>query len=306
MSTRCERSSCDGFEAFVLTSDELSVAVVPSLGGRIVSLRHRRGGREWMWRPPGGRLFRNHSGDSFGNSTLTGADECFPTVPACSIDGRELPDHGELWPLAWEVERADETLALSVQAPGSPFRFSRTLGIERHDLVLDYRLRNESDANQPWLWAFHPLLSREQDDVLELATPGVRVDSALGGNHASLGDRWAWPEPFAGCRLDRFDFGEREPSAVKVFSEPLEVGHAVVRNALDGERLEFHFSLSAISCVGLWINRGGWEGYDHFAIEPSTGAPDSLRAAIEWNRYRTLAAGAEETWQLRLRITPPQ
>jgi hypothetical protein len=65
--------------------------VVPALGGKILSLVDRTAGTEWMWTPPDGRgLFRNAIIDPFAQSTLAGADECFPTVAACEWKGRRI------------------------------------------------------------------------------------------------------------------------------------------------------------------------------------------------------------------------
>ena len=43
-----------GFEVYELNNEEVELAVVPELGAKIVSLKNRRTGREWMWHPPDG------------------------------------------------------------------------------------------------------------------------------------------------------------------------------------------------------------------------------------------------------------
>src|SRR5438552_8292589 len=90
-----------GFEVFILSNQEVELAVVPELGARIFSLTDLRTGREWLWHPTGGRkLFRNRVGDSFASSPLIGVDECVPTIALCSWQERDLPDHGEVWAAA--------------------------------------------------------------------------------------------------------------------------------------------------------------------------------------------------------------
>lgn len=46
-------ATLNDFEIHYLESDEVSLGLVPTLGGRIVSLRDRRSGREWLdgWLP---------------------------------------------------------------------------------------------------------------------------------------------------------------------------------------------------------------------------------------------------------------
>src|ERR1700735_5370414 len=87
-----------GFAVYMISNLHLELAVVPELGARIISLKNLRTAREWMWHPESGlKLFRNRLGDDFSQSPLVGADECLPTIAACSWQGRELPDHGEVW-----------------------------------------------------------------------------------------------------------------------------------------------------------------------------------------------------------------
>src|SRR6266581_8029679 len=70
-----------GFEIFILSNQEIELAVVPELGARIISLKDLRTGREWLWHPAGRRkLFRNRTGDNFASSPLVGLDECLPTI----------------------------------------------------------------------------------------------------------------------------------------------------------------------------------------------------------------------------------
>jgi hypothetical protein len=60
-----------------------------------------------------------------------------------------------------------------------------------------------------------------------------------------------------------------------------------------------------VDTVGLWINRGGWHGYHHLAVEPGIGAPDPLDVAVrEWGRYAVAAPHTTVRWAFRLRITP--
>src|SRR5258706_2720611 len=94
-----------GLAVHVLDNAEIALAVVPELGAKIISLKNLRSGREWLWHPPGGvKLFKNLPRDDFSTSPLVGVDECFPTIDPCSWQGRELPDHGEIWSVPWQVD----------------------------------------------------------------------------------------------------------------------------------------------------------------------------------------------------------
>ena len=161
-----------GFEVYVLNTGEVELVVVPELGAKIISLKDLRTGREWMWHPPGGlKLFRNRPGDAFSQSPLAGADECMPTIAPCSWQGRELPDHGEVWNAPWKVDfdaLENGILKTSVRLNISPFDFERTIELRGNEIQINYQLNNYSAAERQFLWAIHPLLRLQAGDQLEL------------------------------------------------------------------------------------------------------------------------------------------
>ncbi|MEI7911343.1 MAG: hypothetical protein WCK77_17050 [Verrucomicrobiota bacterium] len=94
-----------GFTVPVLQNAAVELAVVAELGAKVISLVNRTSGREWLWHPPGAlALFRNRPGDDFATSTITGWDECLPTIAPCEHHGRALPDHGEVWSVPWQLD----------------------------------------------------------------------------------------------------------------------------------------------------------------------------------------------------------
>jgi galactose mutarotase-like enzyme len=289
-------------QALELSTPDLAMQVVPGLGAKILSFVDRSGGSEWMWTPPDGRgLFRNAVTDSFAQSTLAGADECFPTVAACEWKGRRLPDHGELWAVPWQVlAHTSNSLELAVRAPISPFRIKRRIGLAGRTARFDYTVENTGDSAEEFLWAFHPLLNFGLGDYLEIPAKTARIDSQINTPFGSRGAAIALPEPAPAVRLDRMDFGPLGPAAVKYFTDALEEGRAALARPALGRRLVFEFDRAQLNTVGVWINTGGWSGYRHVAIEPTNGAPDSLVIAAAWNRCQRLAPGASLAWSMSL------
>jgi galactose mutarotase-like enzyme len=139
-----------GFEVYTLNNGEIEVSVVPELGAKIISLKNVRTGREWLWHPPEGlKLFRNRSGDDFSKSPLVGIDECLPTIAPCRWQGRELPDHGELWNAPWSIDAAaleEGILKTRVKLLISPFELERTIELHESEIRINYQLNNYSNA----------------------------------------------------------------------------------------------------------------------------------------------------------------
>lgn len=278
-----------GFQIYVLRNQDLEIAIVPELGAKIISLRNLRTNREWMWHPDGGRkLFRNWLGDDFSHSPLVGADECLPTVARCSLRGRPLPDHGEVWSVPWKVD--DEAwekavLKTSVELPVSPFGFERTIEITGKQARLSYCLRNRSPVAERYLWALHPLLAVQPGDQLQMpATTRALLN----------GEPW----------IDAVDSYIPDGGCSKVFASPVVEGSVRIQNSRHGDELTLEWNPAENDTLGLWLTRGGWHGHHHLAVEPTNGANDALEVAATEKRCGTIPALGSRLWSVAVRLGP--
>ena len=276
-----------GFEVYTLSNQEVELAVVPELGARIISLKDLRTGREWLWHPAGGRkLFRNRAGDNFASSPLIGVDECLPTIAPCSWQERDLPDHGEVWAAAWTLDfEAWERglLRTSVSLEISPFDFERTIELQENKVLLSYLLNNRAEEEEHYLWAMHPLVRLQIGDQLELpAATRVLLNGA------------PW--------LDALNPTTPKGDCEKIFAWPVSEGQAAISNPETGDRLEFEWDAEENNTLGLWLNRGGWHGHHHFALEPANGEPDVLTAAAQRKCCGMVAARSSVAWQVCIQV----
>lgn len=276
-----------GFDVYWLNNAAVELAVVPELGAKIISLKNLRTGREWMWHPPGGlKLFRNRRGDDFSQSPLAGADECLPTIAPCRWQGRELPDHGEVWNAPWQTDFEkwnDGILKTSIRLQSSPFRFARTIELHENEIHLGYRLDNVGAQDEFFVWALHPLLKLQPGDHLEMPlTTRALLDGAT------------WVDAVASAVPGQ--------NHAKIFAAPVREGLAAIRNQATGDRLEFAWNPEENTALGLWLTRGGWHGHHHFALEPTNADQDALSLATEQKRCGLVPAANFVTWQVRLRI----
>ncbi|HWD94322.1 MAG TPA: hypothetical protein VG938_18470 [Verrucomicrobiae bacterium] len=276
-----------GFDVYALSNEKVEVAVVPQLGAKIVSVKDRRTGREWMWHPPHGPiLFNNGPGDDFFRSPLIGIDECLPTIEPCVWRGRKLPDHGEVWSAAWDVDEEawqKGALKTSVRLEISPFDFERTIELEENEICLSYQLSNRNSMSEFFLWAMHPLLKLQEGDKLVLPSS---TRNLLNGE--TWVDAIYSATPTGGCS--------------KLVAGPVSEGTVGVRNDVTGERFDFEWKPSENNGLGLWLTRGGWHGHHHFAIEPTNAGVDGLTSAVGRKWCGTVAGNSAITWQIRLRI----
>jgi galactose mutarotase-like enzyme len=293
------RAVLDSFDLVGLRNNCIEIAIVPQLGGKILTLKNRRSGREWMWRPEGGMLFANRPGDSFEISTMSGADDCLPTVAACEFSGRRIPDHGEVWSRPCEVERSQpNVLHTWLDLSSMPARFERVILLHDHTVRIDYRLRNLSDDPHAFLWAFHPLMKIEPGDELLVPVNDVSVEVTTLPK-GRRGDRWTWPIPMAGVNFQQLDLGP-SPGYAKMFATSLASGRAAVFNPITGDRLTYCFDAAELPALGIWITRGGWSAHHHFALEPTHVPFDSLADAADAKACPILKPRGVSTWHIEL------
>lgn len=284
--THLEVRQEQGFEVYTLNNGEIEISVVPELGAKIISLKNVRTGREWLWHPPEGlKLFRNRSGDDFSKSPLVGIDECLPTIAPCRWQGRELPDHGELWNAPWNIDSAaleNGILKTQVRLLISPFELERTIELHEGEIQIGYRLNNYSDVQEHFVWALHPLLRLEAGDQLELP---ASTRALLNGE--------TWADAIVSAVPDK--------NSAKAFAMPVSEGFAAIKNSKTGDSLGFEWDPAENNTLGLWLTRGGWHGHHHFALEPMNADNDSLLLATEKKHCGVIAGHSSANWQLRIR-----
>ena len=291
-----------GFPAYRLQSETTEAVVVPELGGRMVQF-HRRGGREWLYHPGDEiHLFRNQPNDSFRLSTHAGVDECLPTIAPATVEGRVLPDHGEVWNRPWMVdENGLETgrLTLAIDLPISPFRFTRTLRLTGSQLRADYQLENLSERSLSWAWAFHALFRFQDGDRIELPASVQEVRTAsFTANPPLPWGSYPWPTLRHDFQLDRLRIGDGR--YIKAYAGPLTEGQARLVND-DGSALTLTWDTALNPFLGLWLTRGGYLGQHCVGLEPANFGRDSL-AGPDAPRI-----GPREirTWSIALQIDEP-
>lgn len=284
------RADWDGFASFELRSRDTAVTVVPELGAKVVSLRNLHTGREWMSFPGSFRkLFRNSPRDDFARSPVAGWDECLPTIAPCEWRGRALPDHGEVWGVPWKMDAAaweQQQIATTIQPPGSPFHFSRTIAVLGSLVRVSYRLTNRSGEPQEFLWAMHPLLALRPGDQIELPPEEKR---------------WLAQHPW----LASLSFDDWTAKCGKVFIGPLREGYVALINPITRDRLTFEWTSGPMNRLGIWLTRGGWNGHHHLALEPTNARCDSLaQMARDGHDCTNVPAGGHLEWTIRLRVEP--
>ena len=325
MTAKIKETTCGEWPALQMCNDTLELVIVPTLGGKITSLRSLLTNREWLWTnpylPQRDPTERSDGAQSnyVGEFDTGGWDEVFPTVNSCLVQDTPwgdtpLTDHGEIWRRPAEVASTTSSngalASVTLRAGGEPlpFTFERafTLAANEARFEIAYRLTNHADQPLPYIWAAHPLLNIE---------PGMRIDlpdqvkvtctSGTGEDLPEFGKLFSWPGATSsrGKPLDLSRVPEPTGLAVKLFTQPLDRGWVAVTSADGRESFRLDFANSRPTHIGIWLNYGGWSGsgsppYFNVGIEPTSSPCDTLTDAIAQNLAAMVPPNETQQWTL--------
>ena len=319
-------------ENVVMSTGECEVTILPRFGGKIASIRFK--GHELLQQPLRPIAPRTPT-MGFDESDASGWDECLPSVAACSVsfaEGQvEIPDHGDLWRVAWEKSRdkrqgtrdKENSLTLVGRCFSLPLELERTVELKKlfrgTRIQASYKLTNTGSAYARWMWAAHPLFAVEAGDriVLSDAFRSLHLGSSAGGRLAAKRSIVGWPiaELSSGGETD-LSLVLAPDSGVgdKLFTRGIRSrrrwdGWCELRRPSAGVEIRVSFfDPVPVNYLGLWLCYGGWperEGPKQMcvAVEPTTAPRDSL-AAEAWQWRRSLQPGASHAWNMHVDISP--
>jgi galactose mutarotase-like enzyme len=308
-------------ENVVLKSGDLSLTLLPHLGGKISSIRI--GDTELLQAPLMPYAPRTQT-MAFDEADASGWDECLPSVAACKValaDGSsaQIPDHGDLWRVEWQREGAVAG-TLRAECFSLPLAVVRSLAVSETrtswKLQLRYTVTNSGNVGVPWSWAAHPLFAVEAGDriVLPESIHTLRLEGSGGKRLGKNGETVSWPIAWlaAGGETD-LSVAQSIDSGIgdKLFAGPLGATESwcALERPGAGLTIRVGFDSAATPYLGLWICYGGWPDRPGkkqmcVALEPATAPVDSLAVTGPWSR--TLAPGESFSWQMTVTIEPLQ
>src|SRR5262249_12094251 len=163
-------------------------------------LRDKRTAHEFLFQQKEDQYIRGQYDIPMTINQAAGYDDMFPTIAECHADqqpwkGIRMPDHGEVWSLDWNVERAKDSLTFSVHGVRMPYRLTRRVAFPSADrLRMAFEVENFSPFVMPYLWSAHPMLKPEEGSRIVL--PGTPLEATVSLSHSArlgrYGDRITW------------------------------------------------------------------------------------------------------------------
>lgn len=279
-----------------METGEIRVELIPGLGGKVVSLLYKPTGKEWLVQSDLQALKQPAYGSNFGDADMSGWDECFPTIAPCAAEAGGalmLPDHGEVWALAWDAEVSEGRIDCSVGGVALPYRLGRSLYFTSPDtLRMAYRAENLGESPLQFLWVPHPQFAVSEPTRIELPPSAQEMLCVFGGAARQEGRTYAWA---AEADVDASQTGDgRKFYAPGKVSE----GRCGLFCERSGNWLRMDFDPQRVPYIGVWIDEGMFNRQNAIALEPSIGYYDSLDRARANGTAQTILPGQACEWSL--------
>ena len=261
----------------MICSEQIKILVEPEFGGRITNLS-RILGQEWL-APAHAPLVARAVGEVYIRPEMGGWDEMCPTTDQCiGFDGKELPDHGEVWSRSWEViQKSNSSVTLSLDLTSRPLRLVRKINISANEVLLSYSIENIGNSSTPIFWSAHPLFDATEIVEVVLLPKDVINKELLAVNLLKGTSAEHWISP--GLLINRVELYKSNK-----------------------EKLSISWDNQEIPYFGIFIDNGEYCFDPVISPQPAIGHKVSEKNAYESGNIEILLPGQVKKFELKLEL----
>lgn len=292
-------SDPNGLDTIVVENRYLHIEILPEAGAKIRQIVYKPLAAEILWNNVGVPAASHAIDTPYDDVWSGGWDELFPNDEPASIDGRQFPDHGELWTGKWETRpfNCDNAVGvhLRMTSPISNFLVERTLLLrpQRSNFEIQYRFTNQSSVTFPFLWKLHPAFAVSAMHRIDFPPMSVLLEPEFPGTLGDAPPIFEWPYAVMGETIvDLRQVPDVSSRALHFFyGTGLTSGWCGITNRANGLSCALRFDPKIFSCCWLFASHGGWRGLNVAVLEPATGYPFQMQSMIANGRALHLAPG---------------
>ena len=269
-------------KAISVENDTLRIVVLPSLGGKTVSLYHKDSGFEFAAQNERGHYPIPTPATLFKHGDASGIDEAFPTVDKSSIIYNDrsytYTDHGEIWRSAFNHEPNDHSIVLRYSSSENPYSYTKTISLNDNQVTYHYLIQNTGSCEWPCMWTFHGLFRYEEDMILHYpANTEKFLNAAPGKLLGKVGNIYHIDDTnysFRGVPL-------RSPGAYAKYYCLDKVTEGKCGYTYPSQKMQclMEYDAKILPYLGFWVTAGGYRGDCNCALEPSTSFYDAMDIA---------------------------
>ena len=258
----------------------MSCEFLPEDGGRLVSLKSKAAGREYIWINERTKNLKRYYGANYDNLMAGGVEEAFPTGYEDGFEGNAIPFFGEIWPIAWEVTKQEKDyISMLCYSSIFPVIIHKTYSLNGPDLECHYSIKNLSNSPIPLMFGVHPSIAVKKGDRINIAPGDYRIGLSEGmPDGCEAGKSFTWPV----CGKENLSVVpeiDKEDRCMEFSTDKLNRGFFSLED--DSENLNIRFDEKVFTALSLWYIWGGWRGHRCLMFEFYTGYPFKLSEAVK-------------------------
>jgi hypothetical protein len=216
-------------------------------------------------------------------------------------DGIHSPDHGELWGLPTTSVPTHDGITTVWHGLRFGYRLTRKLYLDGPAVIAEYTLVNLAPLPFHFIWAMHALMSSKSPVEIDFGSP-LKFRRSHGNAFEGQPGDFDWPEALPGLDLSQIAKLPAEQSYKSFSHEPI-AQPVTIRYPARKRSATLGFNSEALRAFwGVWINTGGWQHHQHFAMEPCTGRYDELDQAIRDGSAGTVGPRETVEWSVKLSV----
>jgi hypothetical protein len=227
-----------------------------------------------------------------------GYDDCFPSCGTCKFPGTnwQIPDHGELCWLGWDIAVGQNNLTFTVKSKGMPLIFTREMIFLDSSIKWKFKVFNNGSTDLPFQHIIHPLLKLSEIKGFELPGFGSVFNKST-ERKLDLQDSRA---------VKNYLASQPKGTANMLYIRNID-NNKITVNYRNGINLRIVFPLELYTTIGIWWNNLGYpdeEGIrrDECAFEPVTGSTSVLSETYEEGKHLLVSSGKEQSWEIEWEI----
>lgn len=284
-----------------IENEYLLVKVLPNLGAKVASMVYKPHNYEVFYQPTDGAYRQANYNDDFAAYDTSGFDDMFPTIDVCSSEGITWPDHGELWPLEWDVAQTQNNLHCKVQGVQWPYTFERIMSLDKATLNLSYSITNTTDKPLWGFWAFHGLINYDDQTTIQLPNCDKVVNVHSSNNLGAVGTEHNFPKTTSGFNLNT-PLSKGLVNTEKYYvNQPLSIGECSAIVNQNKLLYILRYDPKELPYLGVWLNQGGFKNEYNLALEPTNGFYDTIPIAA-LNGLKPIAPNSSLKFNLAINL----
>lgn len=230
----------------------------------------------------------------FETRPVYGYDDCFPSVDYSIYPGLDwnIPDHGELCWLKWQVDETKDRLIFSVRSKVLPVIFKREMHFADDVLSWNFHVINEGQETLPFLHVMHPLMPLREVEKFDLPAFGPVFDER---QQKYL--NFTKPD-----EIENFLLNQPAGTEQMLFLQQVHNGEMSL-TFKNGLKCVITFPVKIFPTIGIWWNNLGYPDEDgcrriECAFEPTPGPTSVLADVYKTGTCLSVMPGQSISWQI--------